>query len=788
MEREAQRLRELEAAQRLAAAERQRADEQKQAAHHLRQRAIYLSLSLVGAFLLMLVAIAFARQANQNYQAALEQTRLATAHELASAALNNLDVDQERSILLAMQAVKTADIPEAENALHQAILSARLRDTLTAHTELVYGTVFSKNSTQGEAGLATASQDDTIKIWKLDETGIKISREPLVTISNPTNFSNGDYITGINLAFSPDGKQLAAIGNNYSINIWDTASGKLLKSLWGNYPFVIGLAYSPTEKLLAASRGDGTVKIWDARTWQELQTLSINTPEGGPVAFSQDGKHLATGEWSGGEVMLWDRTDEAVTDMSVTIFVPTFSMDSQLANGVFSIAFSPDGKQLAIGSNEIKVYDISAATASSPARLMLNIPAHQNSVIGLFYNHDGTRLISASGDGIAKVWNAETGQALFTLPGNAGPVISAAYTSDGEKLFTSYSNGEVKVWDLSLEGDQEWLTIPNMAIGFDTRSGNRLVNLNVDPDHPKVQVIEVSPEGVRKITSIPLEHGVPYTMFDTDKALSRLVVLYPDEDTIHVFNLSTGQELSSFSILESVLQASNRMTRIDNIKLSPDGTRLLTANDDGEVYLWDVQSGDWLEGLYGHIGFYGSWDSLDFSPDGTMIATANSDGSVRIWDAKSRAPLHTLAGHTGQYSNVDFSEDGKLLLATGEGTTVNLWNTQTGQLVLTIPQFPTYVNNLEISPDAKYLAVARLDGITQLWDASTGQELLTLPGSYVKFTADGKHLLAWKDGILYGYILDINELMVLARTRVTRSWTPEECSKFLNTEVCPPAP
>lgn len=76
-----------------------------------------------------------------------------------------------------------------------------------------------------------------------------------------------------------------------------------------------------------------------------------------------------------------------------------------------------------------------------------------------------------------------------------------------------------------------------------------------------------------------------------------------------------------------------------------------------------------------------------------------------------------------------------------------------------------------------------------MWDATSGQEVLTLPGFYTRFTDDGKHLLAWtQDNILYGYILDINELMTLARIRLTRTWTQDECVKFLHSEVCPPTP
>jgi len=78
--------------------------------------------------------------------------------------------------------------------------------------------------------------------------------------------------------------------------------------------------------------------------------------------------------------------------------------------------------------------------------------------------------------------------------------------------------------------------------------------------------------------------------------------------------------------------------------------------------------------------------------------------------------------------------------------------------------------------------------IAHFWDASPGLELLEVPVGFVCFTDGGQLWLVWKDEITHGYILDIKELMDLAHTRLTRTWTADECSKFLHTEVCLPKP
>jgi WD40 repeat protein len=353
----------------------------------------------------------------------------------------------------------------------------------------------------------------------------------------------------------------------------------------------------------------------------------------------------------------------------------------------------------------------------------------------------------------------------------------------------------VKVWNVSVEGDQEWLTIPNIAMQFQTRSGNRLVNLNSNPDpnsppvsggNYKLQILELSPTGTHEIASIPLllqpaGQGLYTNDFDVDQALSRLAIYFPGQSSVRLFDLTTGKELSSI----------NNSKDIENVKFSPDGTRLVTGSLDGTLCLWDVQTGRLLQNLTGQTGFSSSWQSLDYTPNGSLIASASVDGSVDIWNANTGGLLHNLPGHSGVNALVVFSRDGKRLLATGEGSTVNLWDVQTGQKLLML-QLPKYPTNLEFSPDGKYLAAGMSDGIMQMWDASTGQELLTLPGYYVKFTEDGKHLLALVNNmgtnVLYGYTLDPNELVAIASTRLTRSWTQEECSKYLHTEVCPSTP
>jgi hypothetical protein len=178
-EREAQRQRELEAAQRLAESEKHRAEEQAQSAAQLNKRARYLTGAFIIALIMAFTALFFGSQARRTAITAQNDKRIATSRELAAAALNNLDVDPERSILLALQSVSTtraADgtiLPESLEALHRAIVSSPVRMTLNGHGTSVLSADYSPDGSR----LATIGEDGTVILWKAS-SGEELLRMP----------------------------------------------------------------------------------------------------------------------------------------------------------------------------------------------------------------------------------------------------------------------------------------------------------------------------------------------------------------------------------------------------------------------------------------------------------------------------------------------------------------------------------------------------------------------------------------------------------------------------------
>jgi WD40 repeat protein/DNA-binding SARP family transcriptional activator len=765
-EREAARQRELEAARRLAEAEKQRAEEQVRSSRRLR----WLALGLAALLLLASLSALFALQQTKRAE---HETRQATGRELAAAAVGNLGVDPERSALLALQAVTetySVDgtvLPEAEDALHQAVQALRVKFTLFS----TGGVAFSPDGTR----LATTDLDGTAKIR--DAT----SGQELLTLSGHT-----DEV--MNLAFSPDGTRLATTSHDGTAKIWDTVSGEELLTLAGHTAPLVSPAFSPDGARLVTTSFDGTAKIWDTVSGEELLTLPHDTFTAGPD-FSPDGSLVAIADVDAAVAKVWDASTGE----------PFLTLEGHV-DGVNEVAFSPDGTRLVTAGSDstAKMWDLEASAAAGSGEELFTLYGHSGFVYAVDFSPDGTRVASASTDGTAKVWDGATGRELLTLVGHGAPIPNVAFSSDGKRLITGGADGTAKVWDITPEGSREWLTLgghTDLVFGidydpegkrlassswdgtakvWDTGSGQELLTLAGHAD--RLASIAFSPEGTRLATA-------------------------SYDGTAKVWDSRSGEEL---------LTLEGHTNRIFGIAYSPDGTRLATASQDGTAKVWDVSAAG--EELFTLADPNGSalW-RIAFSPDGTRLATATEEGIARIWDVSATSSgrlLHTLAGHTDRVVGLAFSPDGARLATASFDATVRVWDLDVsdGKELATLSGHNAAVWDVAFSPDGTLLATSSFDGVARLWDVSTvldvamegtgstvsGQELLTLhhnnAGPDLAFSPDGKHLATTNTGAVHIYVLPIEELVALARSRLTRTWTAEECQRYLHLDQCPSVP
>jgi WD40 repeat protein/transcriptional regulator with XRE-family HTH domain len=745
-EREAQHRRELDAAQVLAR-------EQSVAAKRLRRRAYFLGTAFVLAIILAGLALYFGEQAQAS-------ARTALSREIAANAIANLDVDPERSLLLAREAVQITYAvdkgitKEAEEALHRALVTSRVRVTLRGHTAEVWSVAFSPDAMR----LATASQDKTAKVWDAH------SGQLLLTLSGHTDSVNG-------IAFSPDGTKIATSSDDHTAKLWDAATGKELLTFVGHQKLSRRLAFSPDGKWLATSSADKTARIWDVATGQELLRLQ-HADRVQDLAFSPDGQRLATAIFSSvpgvdSVVTLWDATTgQQLLTLSVgepaLIYGVAFSPDGQRVAGagnfagggvivwdaqsgrelvsirggssrVEAIAFSPDGRWLATGGldRQVKIWD--AATG----REALTLSGHTRDINRLVFSADGTRLATASPDGTAKVWDVTPShEALMMQPG----AIRIDLSRDGRQLLSGHSDGTVRLWDAA--SGQELLTL----------RGNTKDILSV----------AFSPDGTRAATG-------------------------SGDHTAIIWDLATGRPLRTLQLPDGVWA----------VAFSPDGTRLATGvavtddtgrpANDTTARVWDVSTGQqWLT-LAGHTD---GVVSVAFSPDGRQLTTGSVDKTARVWDLSSGKALLTLTGHKDIVWSVAFSADGRRVATASRDGTGMLWDASTGRPLFTFRGHNGPVLKAAFSPDGRRVATVSLDRTVKVWDTARGQEVLTLltdsSGFGLAYTPDGTRLVVGGSAGIRVYLMRIEDMMALAGTRVTRMLTTDECQTFLHTTPCPP--
>ena len=761
-EREEQRQRELETAQRLAESEKQRAEEQTQSAIQLNKRARYLTGAFIIALLMAFTALFFGAQARRTAVTAQNDRQIALARELAAASLNNLSVDPERSILLALKSISTTRdvdgtvLPESLEALHRSIVTSPIRMTLSSHQTRVLSVAYSPDGKQ----FATLGDNGTAIVWDA------ITGKELLQL--PGNTRPSDLVTEQRIAYSPDGKQLA-ICDSDQVKVYDPASGELIMTLSGHEKDVISVTFSLDGKYLATGSVDSSVRIWDTSKGDLLRTLKGHSAEVGGLAFSPDGKLLlSSGE--DGTLIIWN----AESGEMLRSF-PEFT--------VFKVSFSPDGKRVVAATfNGLQVWTYTPDSAEpitfEENQAILTIPESVGSVI---FSPDGKIMTAAQASGgVVKVWDATTGKELLKLVGHTDWVQGLAFRPDGKQLASTSLDGTVRIW--SLTPGRETVAVMVPPAGY----GNRVV---------------YSPNGQEFATN---GGDGTATIWNAETGEPRLILTGHDVEVLNLAFSPDGKRLATGSLDATaiiwevatgtkLLTLSGHEAGVRDITFSSDGNLIATGGFDLTARVWDTATGQQLLKITGHEGIV---PGVAFSPDGTRLATASTDGTSKIWDIKTGELLLILTGHTSGVVDIAYSPDGSKIATASGDATAKIWDATTGKELLTLTGHSAELRPVAFSPDGKFLATGSGDNTAKIWDVETGQEVITLPGSEggvygVDFNpSDGgtRIAVASNDGVVRVFLLQTDELLPLAQSRVTRSLTTSECKKYLHVEQCPSEP
>ena len=301
--------------------------------------------------------------------------------------------------------------------------------TLHDHTRDINSVAFSPNGDR----ILTSASDSTAILWDA-QTGKRqftLRFKPKVLVAAAFSPSGKEIITANFIIY---GKQGAASGSKTNAIIWNAATGKVLRSLYGPTGQIFRILYSPDGRRLvtvAANQSNAiqsTAKVWDAQTGNCLLTLKGDTVT---VAFSPDGKHIVTGGIDNNTAVIRD----ALTGQKQK------TLEGHL-DGIMRVTFSPDGERVATASmdNTTKVWDAKTGTC------LFTLRGHAQPVFSVAFSADGKRVLTASPDKTAKVWDAATGADLLTLKGHGGGVVEAAFSPNGKRIVTGSLDKTARIW------------------------------------------------------------------------------------------------------------------------------------------------------------------------------------------------------------------------------------------------------------------------------------------------------------------------------------------------------
>jgi len=367
-------------------------------------------------------------------------------------------------------------------------------------------------------------------------------------------------------------------------------------------------------------------------------------------------------------------------------------------SSVRKAAFSPDGTRVVTASDDhtARVWEVSTGRPVTPP-----LP-HRGVVWAAAFSPDGTRVVTASDDQTARVWDAVTGAPATPPLEHQGEVWTAVFSPDGTQVVTAGADHTARLWDATAGNPVAPLlehqdTVCTAAFSPD---GTRVVTAS---DDHTARVWEVSTG--RPVTP-PLRHqgGVRMAAFSAD---GLRVVTASDDHTARVWEVSTGRPVTSpLEHQRDVLGAA----------FCADGTRVVTASLDKTARVWDAATGKPVTPPLAHHGVVAT---AAFSADGLRVVTASDDKTARLWDATTGTPLGPPLEHHGAVRAAGFRPDGLCVVTASHDKMVRVWHVAPEPVTRSLEHRDS-VLTAAFSPDGQRVVTASFDKAARVWDPTTG--------------------------------------------------------------------
>ncbi|MBV9491355.1 MAG: tetratricopeptide repeat protein, partial [Verrucomicrobia bacterium] len=538
------------------------------------------------------------------------------------------------------------------------------------------------------------------------------SRETVELIAERFNAQVKHDAPVIRLAVSPDGKYLVSADTVGQLLVWDLATGEPASGIY-TQKSVLDIAFSPNGRWLAICFEDRK-KLFFAKLANLQPPQNVPSEEKPITAFAfGPGDQLAVAT-NDGVIHLHD------VEKGVELRQLSFG-EANLAQ----LAFSPDGRLLAASSNtQIALFDLQNPAASPH---LLSDPSYH---LRFAFHPTGHYLATAGSDGVVRVWDVGTQKEVRTLRGHKSPVATVTFLDDNFTLASGAYDQAIRLWNLRK-------TAPEVSRGFRIDDYRDNVGICFSADQ---HYLAVSDPWDRRIAILDALTGhklrsIAGKPWRTQFLPSEPVLAVPDDNfAIRLIDVTTGEQKPNSPIFQGHRAA------IRSIAFSGEGTRMASGDEKGDVFVWNVATGEAvpLPGRHEMI------KAVAVSPDGKWVAASSPDERrVRIWEVASARLAHELPYSTVGYC-LRFSPDSTLLVTDDRTGRLHLVSLATGKDEKILVAHTGVIWDAAFSPDGRRLLTLSADRTMRLWDVGTGRSIFALDEnkSYTAaaFSADGLRL------------------------------------------------
>jgi WD40 repeat protein len=464
---------------------------------------------------------------------------------------------------------------------------------LKGHTDIVWGAQFSPD---GHSAL-TVSEDKTARLWSVS-TGKIIATLPDAT------YKNGIAV------FSPDGLKLITANMSKAIKIWDN-QGNAILTLNGHRNEIESASFNTDGSRIISSDWANTI-IWDGRDGKILKTLP-----GSRGSFSPDGSTIIT--YRQKSLNVWD-----------AVHYKKLAIMQGYAEHVYSASISPAEGNLLMVSEDHKARILDGSNGK--IMYVLNDAGYD-----AIYNNDGSMIVTTSVRHSINLWDALKGTLIDSLKGNTGMTWSINFSPDGKKVINASEDHTARIWDIETRKLEQTIRHEEEVTEAVFSHDNKYVITGTSKN-----TVSAYDLGGKRLFSLDDVNTRVENSISPD---SRFIVLGGMENVNEIREISTGNISKTFNKLWSFESVS--------AVYSPDGNRIVTISGDGTTDIWDIQSQKLLYTLNRKSEKY---SSVYFSPDGSSFITTSNSKDADMWYTGNGKLIRSFDLHKGTISNISWSD------------------------------------------------------------------------------------------------------------------------------------